>query len=68
MKAVCSGCSFGPSASPIAVSTDRPAQVSASVRQASCGSPSISTVQTPQVPWPQPNFGDDVADAARAVR
>ena len=35
-----------------------PRQVSASVRQDSCGSPSISTVHTPQVPCPQPNFGD----------
>jgi hypothetical protein len=35
---------------------------SASTRQASCGSPSTSTVQAPQVPWPQPYFGRQVAD------
>jgi hypothetical protein len=43
---------------PAAVSTARPAQASASIRQARWGSPSISTVQAPQVPCPQPALGE----------
>src|SRR5262245_40637575 len=58
MNAVCRGCRLGPSLRPIAVSTSRPLQVSASVRQERCGSPSTSTVHTPHVPCPQPYLGD----------
>ena len=70
MKACCSGCRSGPFASPSRSRPRGPRSVSASVRQERCGSPSISTVQTPQVPWPQPYFGavspTPVAEARRA--
>ncbi len=36
---------------------ERPATVSASVRQDKWSSPSINTLQAPQPPWPQPNLG-----------
>src|SRR5580658_1969625 len=58
MNAFCNGWRSGPRRSPATVSTDLPAQVSASVTQDTRGTPSISTVQVPHVPCQQPPFTD----------
>src|SRR3981081_2296462 len=57
MKARWSGCKFGPSLRPSSVSTERPSTLSASVRHARWASPSITNVQAPHPPRPQPNLG-----------